>query len=212
MKIYSVYDPEFKPYGKVLDGYNTGALRAAMNTIPLPESGTAYESSIPVLEATCLYGQFQNNAYGGMPVQLGMCWGRNTRLNCLEYHRDSEVNVGTGDFILLLAKQDEIMDGVLDTSVVRAFKVPAGVPVEVYATTLHYAPCHVNEAEGFRVAVVLPRGTNTTAHGAKPMNKEDTWLTARNKWLLAHPDSDEAKNGAHIGLKGVNIDIAADIA
>ena len=41
MEIKSVFDPEFKPYGKVLEGYNTAALRAAMNTIPLPESGTA---------------------------------------------------------------------------------------------------------------------------------------------------------------------------
>ena len=211
MEIKSVFDPEFKPYGKVLEGYDTTCLIKAMNTIPLPESGTAYEPSIPALEATCLYGQFQNNAYGGMPVQLGICWGRNTKLNCLEYHRDSEVNVGTGDFILLLAKQDEIVDGVLDTAVVKAFHVPAGVPVEVYATTLHYAPCHVSETEGFRVAVVLPRGTNTAAPGAKPINEEDTWLTARNKWLLAHPDSDEAKRGAHISLKGVNIDITADI-
>ena len=211
MKIYSVYDPEFKPYGKVLTGYDTSGLLNAMNTIPLPESGTAYEPSIPALEAVAIYGVFQNNAYGGMPVQLGMCWGRNTRLNCLEYHRDSEVNVGAGDFILLLAKRDEIVDGVLDTDVVKAFKVPAGIPVEVYATTLHYAPCHANAAEGFRVAVVLPRGTNTAAPGAKPLNEEDTWLTARNKWLLAHPDSSEAKKGAHIGLKGVNIDIAADL-
>ena len=213
MKIYSVYDPEFKPYGKVLDGYgyDIACLVNAMNAIPLPEAGTAYEPSIPSLEATCIYGLFQNNAYGGIPVQLGMCWGRNTKLNCLEYHRDSEVNVGAGDFILLLAKQDEIVDGVLDTTVVKAFRVPASVPVEVYATTLHYAPCHVNKAEGFRVAVVLPRGTNTAAPGAKLLNEEDTWLTARNKWLLAHPDSDEAKAGAHIGLKGANVDIADDI-
>ena len=34
-----------------------------------------------------------------------------------------------------------------------------------------------------------------------------TTLTARNKWLLAHPDSSEAKTGAHIGLTGKNIDI-----
>ena len=211
MKIYSVHDPEFIPYGKVLEGYDTSCLLNAMNTIPLPEAGVAYEPSIPALEATCMYGQFQNNAYGGMPVQLGMCWGRNTRLNCLEYHRDSEVNVGTGEFILLLAKQEEIVDGTLDTAKIKAFRVPAGTPVEVYATTLHYAPCHVNETEGFRVAVVLPRGTNTAAPGAQPKNEEDKWLTARNKWLLAHPDSSEAKQGAHIGLKGINIDIASDI-
>lgn len=88
MKIHSIYDPEFKPYGQVLEGYDTACLLKAMKTIPLPEAGVAYEPSIPVLEATCLYGQLQNNAYGGMPVQLGMCWGRNTRLNCLEYHRE----------------------------------------------------------------------------------------------------------------------------
>ena len=68
MKIYSIHDPEFKPYGKVLEGYDTACLVNAMKTIPLPESGTAYEQSIPALEATCLYGPFQNNAYGGMPA------------------------------------------------------------------------------------------------------------------------------------------------
>ena len=211
MEIQTVFDPTFKPYGKVLEGYDTSALVRAMNDIPLPESGTEYEPDIASLEACAVYREFRDNAYGGMPIQIGMCWGRNTRLNCLEYHRDSEVNVGEGDFILLLARQDEIVDGVLDTSRVKAFRVPAGVPVEVYATTLHYAPCHVNEAEGFRVAVVLPRGTNTAVPGAKPVNEEDTWLTARNKWLLAHPESDEGKGGAHIGLKGVNIDIINDI-
>ena len=211
MKIYPVTDPAFLPYGKILEGYDTAGLVEAMEAIPLPVSGTAYEPSIPALENAGIYGQLQNNAYGGMPIQIGMCWGRNTKLNCLEYHRDSEVNVGTGDFILLLAKQDQIADGMLDTALVKAFRVPAGVPVEVYATTLHYAPCHVDEEKGFRVAVVLPRGTNTAAPGAKPVNEEDTWLTARNKWLLAHPDSSEAKTGAHIGLTGVNLDISSDI-
>ncbi len=211
MEIKSVFDREFAPYGKVLEGYDVAALVAAMNAIPLPESGTIYEPGIASLEACTVYYEFQNNAYGGMPIQLGMCWGRNTRLNCLEYHRDSEVNVGTGDFILLVAKQDEITDGILDTAVVKAFRAPAGVPVEVYATTLHYAPCHVDEAEGFRVAVVLPRGTNIAAPGVAPKNAEDTWLTARNKWLLAHPESPEAAQGAHVGLKGINIDIVNDI-
>lgn len=208
MKIYSVFDKEFAPYGKVLEGYDTSCLVKAMKTIDLPEEGTAYEPSIPALEATCTYGDFQNRAYGGMPVQLGMCWGHNTKLNCLEYHRDSEVNVGDVDFILLLAKQDEIKDGVLDTSVVKAFRAPSGVPVEVYATTLHYAPCHTDATKGFRVAVVLPRGTNTEKPAFEPKNHEDALLTARNKWLIAHADSSEAKNGAYVGLVGENIDIA----
>ena len=123
MKIYSVTDAAFRPYGKILEGYDTAPLCAAMRSIPMPEQGTAYEPSIPVLEECALYGALQNNAYGGMPIQLGLCWGYNTRLNCLEYHRDSEVNVGARDFILLLGKQDEIENGVLDTGKVKAFRV-----------------------------------------------------------------------------------------
>lgn len=211
MKNQSVYDPSFKPYGQVLTGYDTAALTAAMERIPLPEAGVAYEPSIPALEATAIFGQLQNNAYGGMPVQIGMCWGRNTRLNCLEYHRDSEVNIGSGEFILLLAKQDEITDGKLDTARVKAFRVPVGVAVEVYATTLHYAPCHVSEVDGFRVSVVLPKGTNETKPAITPITEEDSWLWARNKWLLAHSESNEASQGAYVGLAGENIDIQNDL-
>ena len=209
MKTYSVYDAEFKPYGKVLEGFESKALLAAMHTVPMPEKGTAYKPGIDALESCGLLEDMRERAYGGMPVQIGMCWGYNTKLNCLEYHRDSEVNLGETDFVLLLAKEDEIENGVLDTSKVKAFRVPAGVFVEVYATTLHYAPCQTEDA-GFRVAVVLPKGTNTAKPSFEAKTEEDTWLTACNKWLLAHPESDEAKSGAHIGLKGKNIDIAID--
>ena len=209
MKFYSVSDPAFKPYGKVLTGFDTTALVAAMKTIPMPESGTAYEPGIEALETCGIYADMQNRAYGGMPIQIGMCWGYNTKLNCLEYHRDSEVNVGESDFVLLLAKEDEIEDGKLDTAKVRAFRVPAGIAVEVYGTTLHYAPCQTAET-GFRVAIVLPKGTNTAKPDFAPQSEEDRWMTARNKWLLAHPDSGEAKTGAHIGLTGKNIDISMD--
>ncbi len=211
MLIESVFSPAFTRYGKVLEGYDTGDLLEVMQRIALPPNGTDYRPSIPELEECAIFPQLRDRAYGGMPIQLGMCWGRNTRLNCLEYHRNSELNIGTGDFILLLAKEEEIEGGVLDTGKVRAFRVPAGVVVEVYATTLHYAPCHVNEAEGFRVAVVLPRGTNTELPAISIGNDEDRLLWARNKWLLAHPDSEEALLGAYTGLKGKNIDLKEDL-
>ena len=211
MEIKSIFDAEFSPYGQVHKGYKLDGLLAAMKAIPLPESGTTYQPTIPELEALPIFELFGANAYGGMPVQLGMCWGRNTKLNCLEYHRDSEFNVGTHDFILLLAKQDEIVDGMLDTANVRAFRVPAGVLVEVYATTLHYAPCHTDETEGFRVAVALPRGTNEAKPAIKAITEEDQLLWARNKWLLAHEDSAETGQGAAVRLSGGNIDIANDI-
>lgn len=211
MEIKSVFDKEFARYGQVHEGYELGGLLSAMETIPLPEEGTAYLPAIPELEALPTFEKFSANAFGGMPVQIGMCWGRNTKLNCLEYHRDSEFNVGTHDFILLLAKQDEIEDGMLDTAKVKAFHVPAGVLVEVYATTLHYAPCHTNAADGFRVAVALPRDTNGPRPEIEPITSEGKLLWARNKWLLAHADSAEAKQGAAVRLVGTNVDIAHDI-
>lgn len=208
MTIYSVFDPEFKPYGKVVPGYDTAELCRTLEAVtPLPEA-TAYVPSQPELEALPIAEQIAVNAYGGMPVQLGWCNGHNTKLNCLEYHRDSEFNCGAADFILLLAREDEIEDGRLDTAKVRAFRVPAGVLVEVYATTLHYAPCSAKAGEGFRVLVALPRGTNGPRPAITPVSGEDALLWACNKWLLAHPESREAARGAYVGLTGPNIDIA----
>ena len=211
MKIHSVMDSAFRRYGQVLEGYDTTELLESMKAIPMPESGTAYEPGIASLEACGIFTGLQDNVYGGMPVQLGMCWGYNTKLNCLEYHRDSEVNIGTTDFILLLACRDEIEGGKLDTGKVVAFRVPAGVAVEVYATALHYAPCHVCAEDGFRVAVGLPKGTNTSKPVISDKNAEDARLWARNKWLLAHAESSEAAQGAWVGLTGENIDIAGDL-
>ncbi len=212
MKIYSIYDEAFRPYGKVLEGYDTAALTAALeNETPLPE-GVSYVPAEPALEKLPILAELSDRAYGGMPIQLGWCNGHNTKLNCLEYHRDSEINFGTKDFILLLGLEGEIgADGLFDTALTKAFLVPAGVMVEVYATALHYAPCEAKLGQGFKVLVALPRGTNTDKPAFTPKTREDTLLTARNKWLLAHEESDEAKGGAVVGLKGVNLDIAADL-
>lgn len=206
MKIFSVYDPEFAEFGKVLEGYDTKELTEAMKKVEMPAEGVAYEPWIDSLEKCSIFSELSDNAFGGMPVELGMCWGYNKKLNCLEYHRSSEINIGASDFVLLLAKQEKIIDGVLDTKDVKAFKAPAGVVVEVYATSLHYAPC-MTEDSGFRVAVVLPRNTNTEFKAAKEYGFEDKLLWARNKWLLAHPESAEAGQGAYVGIKGENVSI-----
>ena len=209
MKIYSVFDPEFKPYGQVVTGMDDTVAELLSVLKDAPQGpGVDYVPEYAPLQELPACVEISEHCYGGMPVQLGWCNGHNTKLNCLEYHRDSEFNLGTEDFILLLAKQEEIVDGVLDTARVKAFKAPAGVLVEVYATTLHYAPCHCDPEKGFRVLVALPMGTNTDKPVMTNQTSEDRLLWARNKWLLAHPDSGEAKQGAHIGLAGENIDIA----
>lgn len=135
-----------------------------------------------------------------MPVQLGYCNGHNQLLNCLEYHKGNEINLSNEDFILLLGSYFDIRDDKLDTSKVKAFLVPAGVAVEIYSTTLHYAPCGI-KGSPFKVLIVLPRGTNVN----REKNLKDPKLWATNKWLLAHPNSSEAKEGAYVGLVGENI-------
>lgn len=209
MKIYSVYDPEFKRYGQIVEGMEDTVqeILNVLESTPLPE-GVGYLPELELLQELPAMVEVSEHLYGGMPVQLGWCNGHNTKLNCLEYHRDSEFNLGTEDFVLLLARQDEITDGVLDTAKVKAFWVPAGVMVECFATTLHYAPCHADPEKGFRVLIALPQGTNTDKPDIQPRSWEDRLLWARNKWLLAHADSPEAAEGAYIGLIGDNIDIA----
>lgn len=211
MTIYSVLDKEFAPYGKVLTGYDTSCLMKALDeSTPLPD-GVEYVMSEAALECTVIFGQLQNNAYGGMPIQLGWCNGHNTKLNCLEYHRDSELNIGLRDFILLVAKADDIVDGKLDTSKVKAFRAAAGQVVEVYATTMHYAPCSAKKSDGFKVVIALPKGTNGAMPNLTAVNEEDKWLRACNKWLIAHAEASEASDGAYIGLVGENVDISSDI-
>ena len=218
LQILSVYDEAFRPYGRVWDTVPTALtapiVAALEERTPLP-AGTAYVASEPALEELPETAALAVALYGGRPAQFGWCNGHNTRLNCLEYHRASEFNLGTRDFVLLLARREELQDARLDTACVRAFRVPAGVLVEVFATTLHYAPCHVDAAAGFKVMVALPAGTNgpkpelpaeLAAAGDAPL------LWAADKWLIAHAESAETAQGAHVGLVGENIDIAGLIS
>ena len=209
MKIYSVFDPEFKPYGRVVTRLEASVnqIYEALQTLPVP-GNVSYVPSEPTLQALPAAEILSLHCFGGMPVQLGCCSGYNSKLNCLEYHRDSEFNLGADDFILLLARQEEIQEDILDTRKVKAFRCPAGTMIEVYATTLHYAPCHADPQKGFRVLVALPWMTNTERPVMENKTREDEILTARNKWLLPHPDSPEAKSGVRPGLRGENIDIA----
>lgn len=211
MIIRSVFDAEFAPYGRLLDGGDFTELLEALRATEKPAAGVSYVPSCPDLEAVGTFEFLRDSIYGGMPIQIGCCCGTNTRLNCLEYHRDSEVNVTCGDIVLLVARQQDLVCGKLDTHRVEAFRLPAGMAVELYATTLHYAPCDGARGQGFQVAVVLPRGTNTDKPAIPVRRTEDNLLWARNKWLIAHPDADEAMQGAFIGLDGENPDIAPDI-
>lgn len=207
LKIQKVTDAAFATYGRVVEGYDMAELLEALKKTPVTD-GVEYVPGDAALEATPAMKDFSVNCYGGMPIQIGYCNGVNTKLNCLEYHRDSEINVAAEDCILLLARQQDCMGKLLDTSKVEAFLCPAGTAVELYATTLHYAPCSAKLGNHFRVAVILPKGTNYPKPEITVKNEEDARLFAANKWLIAHADASEAGQGAVIGLTGENIDIA----
>ena len=201
MKTYSVFDKEFKEYGEVVNNIDFKELLKVLSTKPSPSDGTIYVPSDEDLERCPEKDDIEVNIFGGLPIQIGYCNGTNVMLNCLEYHKNSEVNIMESDTVLLLGRLQDVENGKYDTSLVKAFMVPKGVGVELYSTSLHFAPC---KSDGnFRVIVVLPKGTNLE----KPENANDSLLFAKNKWLLAHKDSNQAKNGAHIGLIGENLKV-----
>ena len=119
-----------------------------------------------------------------MPIEIGYCNGTNTKLNCYEYHRDSEIDIAADDAILLVAKLQDVENGIIDSSKTEAFLCPKGTAVELYSTTLHYAPCSAKKGEGFRVAIVLPKYTNFDMPEITKANSEDALLWAKTNGLL----------------------------
>ena len=206
MKIYKVTSDKFKKYGRVLN-LDTEKLIEVMQNTPLPED-VVYEPSIEVLENLDIAKQLQTEIYGELPIQLGYCNGHNILLNALEYHRSSEINIAATDAILLVGCQQDITENyTYDTSMIEGFLLPKGTAVELYATTLHYAPCNASD-EGFRVCVVLPKGTNEELgekHSSDANSDgEDVLLAAKNKWLIGHAEGG-LPEGSHIGLIGENL-------
>lgn len=204
MKIYQFTDAEFKKYGREVTGIEWEPLLKAMEAIPAGEE-VVYEPSVAELEAMPVFEELRDKVFGELPIQVGYCNGKNYLLNALEYHRSSEINVAATDLILLLGKQRDITDEfTYDTSLVEAFFVPAGTAVELYADTLHYAPCSFGE-NVFKDVIVLPKDTNL------PLDKEhkggeDALLAAKNKWLIGHKDAG-LPEGTCLGLIGENISI-----
>ena len=205
MQIKDISDKAFSAYGKVITGFDVTGILKEMEHTPLPDD-VIYVPSVPELEALPEALVIQNNVYGELPIQIGFCNGHNTKLNAVEYHRNSEINIAVTDLVLIIGKQQDIgADYTYDTSLMEAFLVPAGTVIEVYGTTLHYAPCHVEDG-GFRCVVVLPKGTNTDMEPLEIKNKEDELLFARNKWLIGHEEGGLPAN-AYIGLKGENLQV-----
>lgn len=204
MEIKKVTDAAFRKYGRTIPEFDFSELVEKLAETPLPD-GVVYEPSVEILEALPVKEKLETAYYGELPIQIGYCNGHNHLLNAVEYHRSSEVDIAADDLILLLGSQQDITDDyTYDTSKIEAFLCPRGTAVELYATTLHYAPCSVDD-NGFRCAIVLPKDTNLPLD-QKHAGYEDALITAKNKWLIGHAEGG-LDAGAHIGLIGENISV-----
>ncbi|MBE5786634.1 MAG: DUF4867 family protein [Clostridiales bacterium] len=205
LPFYSVFDAEFRPFGKVIEDFDAAALIAACEKAAvMPEKGVSYVPDMPALEAVeGAFDAVKLQLRGEGHTQIGVCWGYNSTMQCMEYHRASEHNIAVSDCVLLLAAQQDLEGNDLPAGKVKAFYCPKGTTIEVYATSMHYAPCQVSD-DGFRFIVILPRGTNHDLTCEKPDTKEGKILWAVDKWLIAHPDAPEVAQGAYPGIQGEN--------
>lgn len=206
VKIYSVSDDVFKTYGRVFEGYDFSALIHYMERYTdIPMDGNVYLPSCPHMENTPERRMIERNIFGGMPVEIGYCNGRNTTYNGFEYHKCSELNIAVTDFMLVLGHVWQIENNSFLVGNEKVFYVPKGTVLEMYQTTLHLSPCRVCDG-GFKDIVVLARGTNTPLSGeATPVTDEDALLLQTNKWVIAHKERlPLVSQGAHVGLIGEN--------
>lgn len=202
LPIHSVHDPAFTPYGRLIGDFGTTGLTAATRAAAaMPAAGSRY---LPVLECLDTHpdaAALRDLYWGQLDAQIGLCWGHAGRLSALEWHASSEINIGVTDLVLLLADRREMRGGWLDSSCVEAFYLDEGEIIEMYATTLHFCPCQVDE-RGFSCIVALPRGTNTPLD---PAVHTAPFLWAKNKWLAAHEDNAQLlRRGATAGIRGTN--------
>ena len=210
VKIYSVEDSEFAPYGRIVKGYDFSDITKYMKEhTDIPKEGNTYVPGVEDMEKLPVKHKLEVGLYGGMPIQIGYCNGRNSTYNGFEYHKGSEINVAVTDFMLVLGHRWEIKNNHYDNKDAKVFFVERGCAIEMFETTLHLSPLKVCD-EGFKGVVILPQGTNTplTEEEKESIDKKDAeqiLLLHRNKWVIAHPKREPLiKQGAHPGIIGDN--------
>lgn len=211
LDVKGVTNLAFKKYGRIVTGYDfTELIKYMQDNTEIPEVGTIYSSSEAGMEAKQIAEELEKDIFGEMPIQIGYYNGRNSNLDALEYHKSNEVNIAVTDMLLFLGRVQDIHDWQYDVKNIDAFFIPAGVAVELYATTLHFAPCKI-ERSGFKCIVVLPKGTNHKLEHEYDKQGENRLLFMKNKWLLVHPSRENLlERGAYSGIIGANLELFID--
>ncbi|MCX7679004.1 MAG: DUF4867 family protein, partial [Spirochaetes bacterium] len=159
LDVYHCEDEAFQKYGTVVSNYDFSGMIAKANEFTLPAEGVEYLRSVSELEDATLLSSLSQSFFNNVPLQAGICHGRNNKLNALEWHPSNELLVAASSVALFLGHVDEMMNLQYDVRNIRAFYVPAGSCVLLFHTTLHFAPLHAERA-GFRAIIILPKMTN----------------------------------------------------
>ncbi len=201
--IFDVNDRAFATFGRVITDFDAAPIMEAAKKISPPESGSSYLPSVEEFECLTTADEMKNEFFGSLPTQIGYCWGHSNFLNATEWHTSSEINVAVTPLVLILGHLWDIKENTIDSSQFKAFSLPAGTVVEIYATTLHFCPCEVDQ-HGFGCVVALPAGTNTDL----TVEKKDPLLFRKNKWILAHMENQALQSrGVAGGITGTNYEI-----
>lgn len=208
LKIFSVTDPCFNQFGKVLDMNDFIQVSKYINAkTSMPESGNLYVAHDEDFALSILNKDIYKDIYGDMPIEFGYVNGFNSQLNALEYHKSSEINVALSPLVLMLGHFEDIKEKHYDSSQLVAFYIPENTAIEIYPKILHFSPCKVLDS-GFKCAVILPYGTNMNFIKPSSSYEENTYLFKTNKWLLSHQENKRMiELGAYIGLTGINYEI-----
>lgn len=141
-----------------------------------------YIASDAVIEDFTSVKRLKNTVFSGQEIQAGWCFGGRRQMTALEWHESSEVVVACTDLVLLLGRKEDVQNGKYDSGKLKTLFLKAGTAVELFAGTLHFAPLPVGKR--FVAVIILPLGTNLPL----PENEQKEMKTAKNKWLLVHPE------------------------
>lgn len=209
LTFYTVNDTVFERYGVVLDSKPfESILNVLKNETLIPKEGNHYEAHHEPLYHASNDNPVVHDIFGSISLQFGYVNGHNSKLNAMEYHKSSEINVIATPCILFLAHYEDIHEHGLNVNSIQAFFVEEGTVIELHPLTLHFSPCKVDQS-GFKCGVILPYGTNMEF--VKPQGhsgKNNHYLFKTNKWLLNHPEHVRLKDlGAVDGLIGHNLEV-----
>ena len=150
----------------------------------MPDSANIYIAHDSDFEKSISNKDVFHDVFADMPLQFGYVNGFNNKLNALEYHKSSEINVAITPLVLMLGLQKDIFNQTYDSKNVAVFYIPENTAIEIYPSVLHFSPFRVQD-QGFKCAVILPYGTNMNFVKPKLSNHEENlYLFKTNKWLL----------------------------